>query len=51
MASLAKEVDRRLAKRPLKTNGRLASRRLASLVKGGYIVCDWRIHIKYLDKT
>ena len=41
VASFAKEVDRRLAKRPLKTNGRSASRRLASLVKeatGGYIV-------------
>ena len=54
VASFIREVDRRLARHPLKTNGRLASRRLASLVKeatGGYIVCDWRIHFKYLDKT
>ena len=39
----SREVDRRLAKHLLKTNGRLASRRLASLVKeatGGYIVYD-----------
>ena len=33
VASFGKEVDRRLAKRPLKTNGHLASRRLASFVK------------------
>ena len=48
MASFAREVDQRLAKRPLKTNGRLSCRRLASLEKeatGGYIVCDWRISI------
>ena len=33
MASFTKEVNPRLAKRPLKTNGRLANRRLTSLVK------------------
>ena len=33
MASFTKEVNPRLAKRPLKTNGRLANRGLTSLVK------------------
>ena len=33
MASFTKEVNPRLAKRPLKTNGRLANLRLTSLVK------------------
>ena len=33
MASFAKEVNWRFAKRPLKTNGRLANRGLTSLVK------------------
>ena len=33
MASFTKEVNRRLAKRPLKTNGRLTNRQLTSLVK------------------
>ena len=33
VASLTKEVNWRLAKRPLKTNGRLANRQLTSLVK------------------
>ena len=33
VASFTKEVNQRLAKRPLKINGRLANRRLASLVK------------------
>ena len=33
VASFTKEVNQRLAKRPLKTNGRLANRRLTSLVK------------------
>ena len=33
VASFTKEVNLRLAKRPLKTNGRLANRRLTSLVK------------------
>ena len=33
MASFTKEVNQRLAKRPLKTNGRLAKRGLTSLVK------------------
>ena len=33
MAFFIKEVNRRLAKRPLKTNGRLANRELTSLVK------------------
>ena len=33
VASFTKEVDLRLAKRPLKTNGRLANRGLTSLVK------------------
>ena len=34
MASFAGGVGPRLAKRPLKTNGRLANRELASLVRG-----------------
>ena len=33
VASFTKEVNPRLAKRPLKTNGRLANRWLTSLVK------------------
>ena len=33
VASFTKEVNPRLAKRPLKTNGRLANRELTSLVK------------------
>ena len=33
VASFTKEVNPRLAKRPLKTNGRLANRGLTSLVK------------------
>ena len=33
VASFTKEVNRRLAKRPLKTKGRLPNRRLTSLVK------------------
>ena len=33
VASFTKEVNRRLAKWPLKTNGRLANRRLSPLVK------------------
>ena len=33
MASFTKEVNWRLAKRPLKTNGRLANPQLTSLVK------------------
>ena len=33
VASFTKEVNLRLAKRPLKTNGRLANHRLTSLVK------------------
>ena len=33
VASFTKEVNRRLAKRPLVFNGRLANRRLTSLVK------------------
>ena len=33
VASFTKEVNQRLAKRPLKTNGRLANRGLTSLVK------------------
>ena len=33
VASLTKEVNPRLAKRPLKTNGRLANLDLTSLVK------------------
>ena len=33
MAHFAKEVNPRLAKRPLKTNGRLANLELTSLVK------------------
>ena len=33
MASFTKEVNPRLAKRPLKTNGRLANRELTSLAK------------------
>ena len=33
VTSFAKEVNWRLAKCPLKTNGRLANRQLASLVK------------------
>ena len=33
VASITKEVNPRLAKRPLKTNGRLANRGLTSLVK------------------
>ena len=33
MASFTKQVNRRLAKRPLKTNGRLANRRLTSIAK------------------
>ena len=33
MASVTKEINQRLAKRPLKTNGRLANRWLISLVK------------------
>ena len=33
MASFAKQVKPRLAKRPLNTNGRLANRGLPSLVK------------------
>ena len=33
VASFTKEVNPQLAKRPLKTNGRLANRLLTSLVK------------------
>ena len=38
VAYFTKEVNRRLAKRPLKTNGRLANRRLTSLVKEATVV-------------
>ena len=36
VASFTKEVNPRLAKRPLKTNGRLANRGLTSLVKWAF---------------
>ena len=39
MASFIKEVDLRLAKRPLKTNGRLANLELTSLVKEATGIC------------
>ena len=39
VASFIKEVNRRLAKHPLKTNGQLANRKLTSLVKEA--TCDW----------
>ena len=39
VASFTKEVNPRLAKRPLKTNGRLGNHKLTSLVKEATVVC------------
>ena len=41
VASFTKEVNLRLAKCPLKTNGRLAIRRLNSLVKEAIGMIEW----------
>ena len=38
VASFTKEINSRLAKRPLKTNGRLANLELTSLVKEATVV-------------
>ena len=42
VASFTKEVNPRLAKRPLKTNGRLANRGLTSLVKEATV---WSLNV------
>ena len=41
MASFTKEVNSRLVKRPLKTNGRLANLELTSLVKEATVGGNW----------
>ena len=41
VASFTKEVNPRLAKRPLKTNGRFANLKLTSLVKEATGVQQW----------
>ena len=51
VASFAKEVNPRLAKRPLRTNGRLANRGLTSLVKEATghqgDMCHWSVCLKW----
>ena len=44
MASFTKEVNPRLAKRPLVFNGRLANRGLTSLVKQATVWCQGHLH-------
>ena len=41
VASFTKEVNWRLTKRPLKTNGRLANHQLTSLVKEATGIIPW----------
>ena len=54
MASFTKEVNPRLAKCPLKTNGRLAKRGLASLVKeatAGRVMNKFGFCTQYMGPT